>query len=87
MRARAGTSSIRPAVRCWALLVCPGRDSRVRAGDEVTLIGTPAELAAASVLKENRHHHPERTRGFAPFAIYRIILGAAVLYWAAHVAM
>ena len=28
-----------------------------------------------------------RTRGFAPFAIYRIILGAAVLYWAAHVAM
>ncbi|MGH9747303.1 MAG: undecaprenyl-diphosphate phosphatase [Candidatus Acidiferrales bacterium] len=25
-----------------------------------------------------------RTRGFAPFAIYRIILGAAVLYWAAH---
>ena len=28
-----------------------------------------------------RHH------GFVPFAIYRIILGAAVLYWAAHVAM
>jgi undecaprenyl-diphosphatase len=28
-----------------------------------------------------------RNRGFAPFAIYRIILGAAVLYWAAHVAM
>ena len=28
-----------------------------------------------------------RKRGFAPFAIYRIILGAAVLYWAAHVAM
>src|SRR6201981_1049877 len=28
-----------------------------------------------------------RTRGFAPFAIYRIILGAAVLYWAAHLAM
>ena len=50
------------------VLVCPGRDSRVRAGDEVTLIGTPAELAAASVLKENRHHHPERTRGFAPSA-------------------
>jgi Trk K+ transport system NAD-binding subunit len=48
--------------------VCPGRDSRVRAGDEVTLIGTPAELAAASVLKENRHHHFERTRGFASSA-------------------
>jgi undecaprenyl-diphosphatase len=28
-----------------------------------------------------------RNRGFAPFAIYRITLGAAVLYWAAHVAM
>jgi undecaprenyl-diphosphatase len=28
-----------------------------------------------------------RKRGFAPFAIYRIILGAAVLYWAAHIAM
>jgi len=28
-----------------------------------------------------------RKGGFAPFAIYRIILGAAVLYWAAHVAM
>jgi len=28
-----------------------------------------------------------RKRGFAPFAIYRIILGAAVLYWAAHVAI
>ena len=36
--------------------VCPGRDTQVRAGDEVTLIGTPAELRAASVL-----HHPERT--------------------------
>ena len=28
-----------------------------------------------------------RTRGFAPFAIYRIILGAAVLYWASQHAM
>ena len=28
-----------------------------------------------------------RTRGFAPFAIYRIILGAAVLYWASRLAM
>ena len=23
-----------------------------------------------------------RTRGFAPFAIYRIVVGAAVLWWA-----
>ncbi|PEN13689.1 potassium transporter TrkA, partial [Rothia dentocariosa] len=37
--------------------VCPGRDTRVRAGDEVTLIGTPAELAAASVIDD-----PERVR-------------------------
>jgi len=37
--------------------VCPGRDTRVRAGDEVTLIGTPAELRTAAVL-----HHSERTR-------------------------
>lgn len=36
--------------------VCPGRDTPVRAGDEVTLIGTPAELRAASVLI-----YPERT--------------------------
>jgi undecaprenyl-diphosphatase len=28
-----------------------------------------------------------RTRGFAPFAIYRIILGAAVLYFASHLVM
>ncbi len=54
--------------RVGEVQVCPGRDSRVRAGDEVTLIGTPTELAAASVLDENRHHHPERTRGFASSA-------------------
>ena len=29
--------------------VCPGRDLQVSAGDEVTLIGTPAELRAAGV--------------------------------------
>src|SRR5450756_1544779 len=46
--------------------VCPGRDTRVRAGDEVTLIGTPAELAAASVLKNHQdHRHEERSRGSA----------------------
>ncbi len=28
-----------------------------------------------------------RNHGFVPFAIYRIILGAAVLYWAARIAM
>ncbi len=30
--------------------VCPGRDTKVKAGDEVTLIGTPGELRAASVI-------------------------------------
>ncbi len=39
------------------VLVCPGRDTLVSAGDEVTLIGTPEELAAASVID-----HPERIR-------------------------
>ncbi|MGD0701708.1 MAG: NAD-binding protein [Trebonia sp.] len=56
------------APRGGQIQICPGRDSRVRAGDEVTLIGTPAELSAASVLKEDRHHHFERTRGFASTA-------------------
>jgi Trk K+ transport system NAD-binding subunit len=37
------------------VVVCPGRDSPVAAGDEVTLIGTPEEFAAASVID-----HPER---------------------------
>jgi Trk K+ transport system NAD-binding subunit len=39
------------------VLICPGRDTPVSAGDEVTLIGTPEELAAASVID-----HPERLR-------------------------
>ena len=39
------------------VIICPGRDTRVRAGDQVTLIGTPDELAAASVID-----HPERIR-------------------------
>ena len=43
--------------RAGEVLVCPGRDTVVGAGDEVTLIGTPEELAAASVID-----HPERIR-------------------------
>jgi len=39
------------------VLVCPGRDTRVGAGDEVTLIATPAELRAAAGLS-----YPERAR-------------------------
>src|ERR1700727_494573 len=39
------------------VLVCPGRDTHVSAGDEVTLIGTPDELAAAGIID-----HPERIR-------------------------
>jgi Trk K+ transport system NAD-binding subunit len=39
------------------VLVTPGRDTMVNAGDEVTLIGTPEELAAASII-----NHPERIR-------------------------
>jgi Trk K+ transport system NAD-binding subunit len=37
------------------VVVCPGRDTPVEAGDEVTLIGTPAELRAAAV-----SDYPER---------------------------
>ena len=42
------------------VLVCPGRDTRVSAGAEVTLIGTPEELAAVWVID-----HPERIRRLA----------------------
>ena len=41
-------------------MICPGRDTLVSEGDEVTLIGTPDELAAASVIE-----HPERIRSLA----------------------
>jgi Trk K+ transport system NAD-binding subunit len=34
------------------VVICPGRDHQVRAGDEVTLLGTPDELAAARVVDE-----------------------------------
>jgi Trk K+ transport system NAD-binding subunit len=43
--------------RAGDVLVCPGRDTVVSPGDEVTLIGTPDELAAARVID-----HPERIR-------------------------
>jgi len=46
--------------------VCPGRDTRVEPGDEVTLIGTPAELTAASVLSQNQDPHGERSRACVP---------------------
>ena len=40
------------------VLVCPGRDTRVGAGDEVTLIGTPDELA-----RRRRHRSSGTDRG------------------------
>jgi Trk K+ transport system NAD-binding subunit len=45
------------------VLIAPGRDTVVNAGDVVTLIGTPDELAAASVID-----HPERIRRLAAAA-------------------
>jgi Trk K+ transport system NAD-binding subunit len=42
------------------VLIAPGRDTLVSPGDVVTLIGTPEELAAASVID-----HPERIRRLA----------------------
>ncbi|MFI5068093.1 MAG: NAD-binding protein [Streptosporangiales bacterium] len=41
------------------VVVCPGRDQRVAAGDGVTLIGTPGELRAAGVTG-HRDHDPAR---------------------------
>jgi Trk K+ transport system NAD-binding subunit len=40
--------AVRPAAG-GEVVVCPGRDHRVSAGDEVTLFGTPGELRAAGV--------------------------------------
>jgi Trk K+ transport system NAD-binding subunit len=45
------------------VVVCPGRDTLVREGDEVTLIGTPDELADAAIID-----HPEHVRGQAAAA-------------------
>ena len=42
------------------VLVCPGRDTQVRAGDEVTIIATPAELRASAAIS-----YSERTRASA----------------------
>jgi Trk K+ transport system NAD-binding subunit len=53
------------------VLVCPGRDTRVGAGDEVTLIATPAELRAAPAVS-----YSERTRPSArPRAARRGVAG------------
>ena len=58
--------------RAGDVQICPGRDTTVRAGDEVTLIGTPAELAAASVLGPDQDlQPPERSRGSAPSLLAR----------------
>jgi hypothetical protein len=53
----AGGLAVAVAPLAGDVLVCPGRDTEVSAGDEVTLIGTPGELAAADVID-----HPERIR-------------------------
>ena len=43
------------------VLVCPGRDTEVRAGDEVTIIATPAELrATAAISYSERARHSLR---------------------------
>jgi Trk K+ transport system NAD-binding subunit len=45
------------------VVICPGRDHRVAAGDGVTLIGTPDELRVAGVAGP---HHPSRTAAARP---------------------
>ncbi|MGD0557939.1 MAG: NAD-binding protein [Streptosporangiaceae bacterium] len=48
------------------VVVCPGRDLRVAAGDSVTLVGTPAELRAEDV-----GYPAERTHRTVPVAAVR----------------
>ncbi|MBV9384236.1 MAG: NAD-binding protein [Streptosporangiaceae bacterium] len=65
--------------------ICPGRDARVKAGDQVTLIGTPDELRAASVFEysertvpspqTNRSRRGGRRRGV--FHLAMVLLHAA----------
>ena len=43
------------------IVVCPGRDHRVAAGDDVTLFGTPDELQAAGVTGHQAGAAPART--------------------------
>ena len=43
------------------VLVCPGRDTEVGAGDEVTIIATPAELRATAAIS-----YSERARALSP---------------------
>ncbi len=46
-----------------SLVVCPGRDHVVRAGDRVTVLGTPADLAAVDVPARGRDRRsPSRGR-------------------------
>jgi Trk K+ transport system NAD-binding subunit len=40
------------------VLVCPGRDTEVRAGDEVTIIATPAELRATAAVGYSERARP-----------------------------
>lgn len=48
------------------VIVCPGRDTTVAAGDEVTLIGTPAELRAAAVADYPERIGPSPPRRLSP---------------------
>ena len=49
-----------------SLVVCPGRDHEVRAGDQVTVLGTPADLAAVGVAEPRTRSPRSVPRAPAP---------------------
>lgn len=55
-------AAVVPAADDRDVVICPGRDTPVEAGDEVTLIGTPAELRAAKITDYPERIIPSRQR-------------------------
>jgi Trk K+ transport system NAD-binding subunit len=71
------------------LVVCPGRDQRVAVGDEVTVLGTPAELRAAGVIpEEEKPRRPVGARyaGAAEPAERSAARGLGLTGWVRHLA-
>jgi Trk K+ transport system NAD-binding subunit len=64
------------------VVVCPGRDTTVRAGDEVTLVGTPAELSVAGVSDYHERIVPSPQRRLPrPLAAARHARALALSLW------
>lgn len=64
------------------VIICPGRDTPVAAGDEVTLIGTPAELRTAKITDYPERIIPSRKRRPpAPLPAVRHARALALSMW------